>query len=131
MGWPTPATCVSALSIWAKSWPSIEIGTTAEAVYSLGIGVDIPAQFGGAALAEAVHIDDSRQVVQPVIGRFVERLPHGPFCHLTVTAKYPDAEWQLVQITAGEGDADTIGEPLAEGTGSNVDPRQDRRGMPL
>ena len=106
-------------------------GVAAERFNPLGVRVDVPAEFGRAALAEAVHVDDRGQVGQPVIGRLVERLPHGPFGHLAVTAEHPDAVRQLVEIPAGQGDADPVGKSLAKRAGGDVDPRQHRRGVTL
>ncbi len=106
-------------------------GTAAERLNPFGICLQIPAQLGRAALAEAVHIDDRGQVVQPVVGGLVERLPHRALGHLAVTAQHPDAVGQLVEIPAGEGDADPVRQALAERAGSDVDPRQHRGGVAL
>ena len=101
-------------------------GTTAERLNPFGICVQIPAQLGRAALAEAVHVDDRGQVVQVVVGRLVERLPHRAFRHLAVAAQHPHPVRQLIEIPAGQGHPDPVGQSLAERSGGDVDPRQHR-----
>ena len=101
-------------------------GPATEPLDAPGVGVDIPAQFGGPTLAEAVHVHDDGQVVQVVIGRLVECLPNGPLSQLAVTAKHPDPERQLVEVAAGHSDPDGIRQSLAKRPSSHVDPRQDR-----
>ena len=106
-------------------------GVAAERLDPLGVRVQVPAELGGAALTEAVDVDDRGQLVQPVVGRLVERLPHRPLGHLAVAAQHPDVVWQLVEVPSGQGHADPVRQPLAEGAGGHVDPWQHRRGMAL
>jgi hypothetical protein len=110
----------------AEIMPVDGYGTTAERLNPFGISVQVPAQLGRAALAEAVHVDDRGQVVQPVVGRLVERLPYRSLGHLAVAAQHPHPVRQLIEIPAGEGHADPVRQPLAERAGGDVDPRQHR-----
>ena len=111
----------------AEVMPVDRNGTTAERLNPFGIRLQIPAQLGRAALAQAVHIDDRRQVAQPVVGRLVQRLPHRPFRHLAVAAQHPHPVAQLIEIPPGQGHPDPVGQPLAQRAGGDVNPRQ-RRG---
>ena len=115
----------------AKIVPVDGDGTAAERLNPLGVRVQVPAQFGRAALAEAVHVDDRGQVVQLVVGRLVERLPHRPFRHLAVTAQHPHPVRQLVEIPPSQGDADSVRQTLTERARGDVDPRQLRGGVTL
>ena len=90
------------------------------------VAVHVPLELGRASLAEAVHVHDGGQVPEPVVAALVERLPHGPLRHLAVAAQDPDVERELVEVLAGNGDADRVGQALAEGSGRHVDPREHR-----
>ncbi len=95
------------------------------------VGFDIPAQHRLAALAEPIDVDDRGQVVQLVVRGVVERLPHRALGHLAVAQQDPHVVGQLVQILAGQADADADRQALAERTGGHVDPRDQRRRMAL
>ena len=103
----------------------------AEGASTLGVGVEIPAVHRLARLAEAVHVDDRREVVEPVVSRVLERLPDRPLRHLAVAAQHPDAVRQMVESLAGERDADADRQALAERPGRDVHPRQHRCGVAL
>ena len=106
-------------------------GAAAERLDPPGVRVQVPAQLGRAALAEPVDVDDRGQVGQPVVGRLVERLPHRALGHLAVAAQHPHPVRQLVEVLAGQRDADAVGQPLAQRAGGDVDPRQHRGGVAL
>ena len=106
-------------------------GTAAERLNPFGICLQIPAQLGRPALAEAVHVDDRGQVAQPVVGRLVQRLPHRPFRHLAVAAQHPHPVRQLIEIPPGQRHPDSVGQPLAQRAGRDVNPRQRRGGVAL
>ena len=103
----------------------------AERLHPLGVRVQVPAQFGRAALAEAVHVDDRGEVAQVVVGGLVQRLPHRPLGRLDVSAQHPDPVRQLIEVPAGQGHPDPVRQPLAERAGGHVDPRQHRGGVTL
>ena len=100
----------------------------AERLRPAPVGVQVPAEVGGTALAEPVDVDDGDQVGQLVVGGLVERLPHRPLGHLAVAAQHPDPVRQLVQVFAGQRDADAVRQALAERSGGHVHPGQTRRG---
>jgi hypothetical protein len=95
------------------------------------VGLDVPAEVGRAALAEPVDVHHDDHVGQLVVGRLVQRLPDGPFGEFAVPAQHPDPVRQLVQVLAGEGDPDAVGQALAERAGGHVHPGQDRGGVAL
>ena len=91
-----------------------------------GVGVQVPAQLGGAALAEPVDVDDRDQVGQLVVRGLVQGLPDRALGHLAVAAQDPDPVGQLVQVLAGQRHAHAVGQPLAQRAGGHVDPGQHR-----
>jgi hypothetical protein len=93
------------------------------------VGVQVPGKLGGTALAEPVDVDDGDEVGQLVVGGLVERFPDRPLGHLAVTTQDPDPVRQLVQVLAGQRDADAVRQALPEGSGGHVDPGEDRGGM--
>src|SRR5213076_95803 len=95
------------------------------------VRVEIPAVHGLAALSEAVDVDDRGQVVEPVEGRVLERLPHRALGDLAVPAKHPDAVREPVELLAGERDPEAVRKSLPEGAGRDVDPRDLGSRMPL
>ena len=101
----------------------------AERLGPAAVGLQVPAEVGGPALAEPVDIDEGDQVGQLVVRGLVEGLPHRPLGHLAVTAQHPDPVRQLVQVLAGQRDADAVGQALPEGSGRHVHPGQDRGGV--
>ena len=103
----------------------------AEGTSAFGVRVEIPPVHRLARLAKPVHVDDRREVVEPVVSRVLERLPDRPLRHLAVTAKHPDAIRQMVEALAGERDADADRQALAERPGRHVHPRQHRCGVAL
>ena len=115
----------------AEVVPVDDHGVAAERLDPLGVRVQVPAQLGRAALAQAVHVDDRGQVAQPVMGGLVQRLPDRPFGRLAVPAQHPHPVRQLIQVPAGQGHADPVRQPLAERAGGDVDPGQDRGGVAL
>jgi hypothetical protein len=84
-----------------------------------------------AALTEPVHVDHRGEVVEPVVGRVLERLPHRALGELGVAAKHPDAIREAVEVLARDGHADADGQSLAERARGDVHPRQHRRRVAL
>ena len=115
----------------AEVVPVDDDGVAAERLHPLGVRVQAPAQFGRAALAEAVHVDDRGEVAQVVVGGLVQGLPDRPLGHLAVPAQHPDPVRQFVEVPAGQGHPDPVRQPLAERAGGHVDPRQHRGGVAL
>ena len=95
------------------------------------VDVEIPADHRLAALAQPVDVEDRGQVVELVVGRVLERLPHRAFGHLAVAAEHPGSRRHAVEALRGERRADPDREPLSERAGGDVDPGKDGRGMPL
>jgi hypothetical protein len=89
-------------------------GAGAEGLGPAGIGVQVPAQLGGAALTEPVDVDDRDQVGQPVVSGLVQRLPDRSLGELTVAAQHPDPVGPPLQVLAGQGDPDPVGQALAQ-----------------
>jgi hypothetical protein len=102
-----------------------------EGAEAFGVGPEIPSVHRFAALAEPVHVDDRRQVVELVEGRMLGRLPHRALSHLAVAADDPDSERKPVEPLAGDGHSHADRQALSERAGCDVDPRQNRRRMPL
>ena len=98
----------------------------AERLGPLDVAVEVPADHRLARLAEAVDVDDRGQVVEPVEGGVLERLPHRALGHLGVAAQAPHAVGQAVELLARERHADRDRQALAERAGGHVDPRDDR-----
>jgi len=94
--------------------PVDDDGSTAERLGAPPVGAHVPFQFGGAALAEPVHVDDRGEVAELVVGGLVQRLPHRPLGHLAVAAQHPHLIRQLVQAAPGQRDAHPVGQPLAQ-----------------
>jgi hypothetical protein len=69
-------------------------------VRSLEVTVDLPAVHRLSALAEPVDVDDHDEVVEPVVGGMLERLPDRALRHLAVSAQDPDAIGRLFQSLA-------------------------------
>ena len=111
--------------------PVDDDGPGPERGHPAAVGLGVPAELGGAALAEPVDVEDRDQVGQLVVGGLVEGLPHRALGHLAVSAQDPDPVRQFVQVLAGQRDADAVGQALAERSGGHVDPGQDRGGVTL
>ena len=103
----------------------------AEGFRPVRVRVEVPAVHRLAALAEPVDVDDRRQVVELLVGRVLERLPHRSLGHLAVAAEDPGAVRQAVEPLARERDAHAVRQPLPERAGRDVDPRDDRSRVPL
>ncbi|HEY7599857.1 MAG TPA: thiamine pyrophosphate-dependent enzyme, partial [Candidatus Limnocylindrales bacterium] len=97
----------------------------------LDVGVEDPAEHRLARLAEAVDVDDRGQVVEPLPGGVLDRLPHRALGHLAVAAQAPDPVRQAVEPLAGQRDAGGDREPLAERAGGDVGRRDAGRGVAL
>ena len=91
-----------------------------------GVGIEVPAELGRAALPEPVDVDDNDQVGQAVMGGLVQRLPDRALGQLAVAAQHPDPVRQPVQVLASQRDPHPVGQPLAERAGGHVHPGQDR-----
>src|SRR5690606_13422970 len=106
-------------------------GAPAESLGAGSVGIAIPAEHRGAALAEAIHVEDSDQVVELIEAAANERLPDRAIRHLAVTAEHPHAIGQLVEILTGQRHAHADRQPLAQRAGGDVDPLQPRRRVTL
>ena len=106
-------------------------GAASERLDPVPVMVGLPFVFGRAALAEPVDIEDGGEVRQPVVAGLVESLPDGALRQLAVAGKCPHVIGQLVQLAAGEGDADCDRQSLPQRAGGDIDPGQRRRGMAL
>ena len=103
----------------------------AERLRAAHVAVEVPADHGLAGLAEAVDVEDRAEVVELVVARVLERLPHRALGHLGVAAQGPDAVGQAIEPLAGERDADGDRQALAERPGRHVGGRDPRRRVPL
>ena len=106
-------------------------GPAAEPLDPAGVRLQVPAQLRRAPLTQPVDVDNGGQVVQPVVGGLVERLPHGALSHLTVATQHPHSERELVEIPAGQSHSHAIGQPLTERAGRHIHPGQQRGRMAL
>ena len=61
----------------------------AERAGTRDVDVEIPADHRLAPLSQAVDVEDRGQVVELVVGRVLECLPHRALCHLAVAAENP------------------------------------------
>jgi len=93
------------------------------------VGIGVPGKLRGAALAEAVDVDDGDEVGQLVVRGLIEGLPHRPFGHLAVAAQDPDPVGRLVQVLACQRHADSVRQALPERAGRHVHPGQHRGRM--
>ncbi len=66
-------------------------GVPAEGLEAAGVGVEVVAVPGRAALAEPVDVDDHGEVVQVLVPGVLGGLPDGALGHLAVAAQHPDA----------------------------------------
>jgi hypothetical protein len=100
-------------------------GVPAEGPRPRGELLAIPLHHRGAALPEAVHVDDRDDVVQSVEAPQLERLVHAPLGHLAVTEEHPAADVQVEQAR-GERHADRRRQPLPERARRDVDVGKER-----
>lgn len=98
----------------------------AEGLHPTAVGVEVPPERRLSLLAQAVDVDDRRQVRQLVVGSFVEGLPHRALGQLAVTAQHPDPVGHLVEAPAGQGDAHSDGKSLTDRPGGDAHPGQVR-----
>ena len=103
----------------------------AERFGARGVDVEVPADHRLAALAEPVHVDDRREVVELVVGGVLEGLPHRALGHLAVAAEHPHAGREMLEMLRRERHPHTDREALAERAGRDVDPWDARRRMSL
>ena len=102
-----------------------------EGANARGVRAHVPLELGRPTLSEAVHIDDRGEVRKALVTRVVECLPYRALGRLAVAHEHPDVIRRLEHALAGESDANSDRQPLSERPGRHVDPREDRRGMPL
>src|SRR6266852_249326 len=74
----------------------------AEAIGACLIGGGVPAQFGFAALPQAIAVEYSNQVIQLVMRGVIEGFPDRTFCHLAITQQNPDMIEQFVKVFADQ-----------------------------
>ena len=103
----------------------------AERLRPNAVRIEIPAVHRLAGLAEPVDVDDRGQVVERVEAGVLERLPDRALGHLGVAAQAPDPIRKPIQLLAGERDAHRDRQALTQRSSRHVDPRQDRRRVPL
>ena len=78
------------------------------------VEVDVPTEVGRSALPEPVDVGHHHQVGQFVIGRLVDGFPDRSLGQLAVAAEHPHPERKVLEVPAGEGDADTVRQTLAQ-----------------
>jgi hypothetical protein len=103
----------------------------AEGLGALRVRVEVPAVHRLAALPEAVYVDDRDQVVELLVPRVLEGLPHRALGHLAVAAEHPRAVRQPVEPLPRERDAHAVREPLAQRAGRHVHPGQHGSRVPF
>lgn len=103
-------------------------GVPAEGLEAAGVGVQVVAVPGRAALAQPVHVHDGRQVVQILVRRVLGRLPHGALGEFAVPAQHPHPVAGAVQPLPGERDADADRQSLSERAARGLHPRHPARG---
>ena len=101
----------------------------AEGPRALDVHLGVPADHRLAALAEPVDVDDRGQVVELVVRRVLEGLPHRALRHLTVAAQHPDAGGQAVELLCSEAHAHADWQTLSERAGRHIHPGDERRWM--
>ena len=132
VGFPVVETAAaSASSIASTSWPSIGIAFQPKASARCDVSLEVPADHRLAALPEAVHVEDGREVVELEVRRVLERLPDRALGQLAVPAEHPDARVEALEVLRGERHPDAEGEALAERAGRDVHPGQERRRVPF
>ena len=85
-------------TIAAMSWPSIGDRVPAEAREARGVAGDVVAVHRALALPEGVDVDDRDQVVELVVRRDRDRLPHRALGHLAVAEQHVDALVAAVEL---------------------------------
>jgi len=106
-------------------------GVPAEGTDPPGVRLGVPLVPRGAALPEAVDVDDGGKPFEPLVAGELEGLPDGALGELAVAAEHPDVVRQAVQPGAGHGEAGADGQALAERAGGNLHPWQSRRRVAL
>ncbi len=101
----------------------------AERLHPRGVRVHVPFELGRASLAEAVDIEDRREVRKALVARMVEALPDRALGELAVARQGPHVEGRAQGPLRGQRLADRDGQTLAERAGGDVGPRQDRCGV--
>ena len=94
--------------------------------------VGVPAVHRRTALPETVHVEDRGDAARAVERGSLHRLPHRPLGHLGVAQQHPHARRDVVHPHR-ERHPESGREPLPEGAGRDVDPREpvDRRRVTL
>ncbi len=103
----------------------------AERAGTRDVDVEIPADHRLATLSQPVDVEDRGQVVELVVGRMLECLPHRALCHLAVAAENPGVGGDAIEALGGEGRPDSDRKTLTERAGGDVDPGEDGRGVPF
>src|SRR5580765_4150184 len=85
----------------------------AERACPFDVDAGVPADHRLAALTQPVDVDDRGQIVELVVRRMLERLPHRALGHLTVSAEHPHARWEPVEEFRGEAHPDPDRKSLA------------------
>ncbi len=102
----------------------------AEGFPARAVGGHVVLEHGGAALAQAVDIDDGDEVVELVVGGHRGRFPHRALGGLAVAHHHVDALVALVEL-GHRGHAHADRQALAERAGGDVHERQRYGGMAL
>ena len=88
--------------------------TASERFDAMAVGVEVPFELGRSALAQTVDVENGAKVAELVVGGFVEGFPYRAFSELAVPAQHPHAVVELVEVLAGQRDADSDGQSLAQ-----------------
>ena len=110
------------------SWPSIDDGVPAERAPAASELLEVVLPHRRPALAERVDVGDPAQIVEPVDGGDVRRLPDRSFRRLAIAEQTVGA---VVRLDAAcvQRNADSGADTLAERAGRHVHERQPRRRM--
>ena len=81
------------------------------------VGLEIVSVDGFAALPQAVDVQDSHKIVQPIVPRQLHGLPLGSFGHLAVTQKNIGCIGQTIDVFGVQRHSHADGEPLPERSG--------------
>ncbi len=97
----------------------------------VGVGLNVPSQLGLASLSQTIDVDDGSHVGEVVVGGLVETFPYGALRGFAVSHQHPHTIRKLVEILAGQRDADSNGQALTKRARGHIDIRNNGYGMTL